>query len=346
MQTEQAAQARSLPIVPIDPLQASDEVIAELAAQMLAARRERNPEYPQLPLEELVKELRHPPEGALKFGYWGIFQGPRLLARANAMVNLTEKDIPTVSATLYTRPEYRRMGLATRLLEPLREFARQHGKTVLLIEATDHLPGGAAFLAHIGAEAGLIGHVNRLDLHALDRERMQAWARQGEARAGGFQLQFFEGVPPDEWMDSYCKMMTHIMETQPSGTIQFPFQVITAPLVIAMFKMDEDAGRRFWTLAAVEQASRRIVGYTEVVFHPALPQLVYQGGTCVFTEFRNRGLGRWLKASMVLRLVEEVGLARWVITSNADVNASMLKINQEMGFQPAEANAFWQYRLP
>jgi hypothetical protein len=44
--------------------------------------------------------------------------------------------------------------------------------------------------------------------------------------------------------------------------------------------------------------------------------------------------------------MDEVPAARWIITGNADVNASMLKINHEMGFRPCEASAIWQVAIP
>ena len=345
MLSEKNTPARPSGIVRIDQQHAPDEVLEGLARHILLLRKERNPEYPLLPLDEVVKELRHPPEETMEIGNWAIYDGEWVAARAMGMVNLTEHLVPTVMSAITVLPEYRRKGLATRLLEPLKELARQHGKSALSLDSTDRLPSGQEFLTHIGAEQGLVGHVNRLDLHDLNRNLMQKWVQQADERVQGFHLLFFEGVPPDLWMDSYCQMFTHIMETQPHGSIEFPFKVATPELVRELFKLDEEAGRRFWTLVAIEDATRRIVGYTELSFHPRLPQLITQGATCVFTEFRNRGIGRWLKASLVLKLMAELAEAHWVVTGNADVNAPMLKINYEMGYKPCETTAFWQYPI-
>jgi GNAT superfamily N-acetyltransferase len=333
-------------IVPIDMRQAPEEVVEGMGRHLLAIKQERNPEYPLLPLEEMVKELRHPPEKTLKIGHWAIYDKECTAARAWAMLNLVETEIPSMLADISVLPSYRRRGLATRLLDPLKEFAGQHGKTTLIIESTDRLPGGKGFLDRIGAEPGMAGHVNRLNLRNLDKPRMKRWVEQARRRVHGCRLMFFEGVPPENLMVSYCDMVTHINETQPSGTIQFPFKVATAEWVRERFKSEEDAGRRFWSLVAIEEATERIAGYTEMFFHPKLPQLVIQGGTCVLIEFRNRGIGHWLKASLILKLAEENPEANWILTGNADVNAPMLKINYEMGFQPCEETTFWQYRIP
>jgi hypothetical protein len=43
---------------------------------------------------------------------------------------------------------------------------------------------------------------------------------------------------------------------------------------------------------------------------------------------------------------EKVIEAHWIGTSNADVNASMLKVNYEMGYKPCEVTALWRYHFP
>jgi len=67
--------------------------------------------------------------------------------------------------------------------------------------------------------------------------------------------------------------------------------------------------------------------------------------TGVFPEYRNKGLGRWLKAAMLEKVLKERPEVKYVRTGNADVNAAMLKINTELGFQPYMADALWQVEI-
>jgi GNAT superfamily N-acetyltransferase len=91
-----------------------------------------------------------------------------------------------------------------------------------------------------------------------------------------------------------------------------------------------------------ESETGRVAGFSELFITHSRPETLEQGLTAVFPEYRNRGLGRWLKAAMVEKVLDELPEAREIRTGNADVNEPMLNINREMGFRPMESNAVWQ----
>ncbi len=50
--------------------------------------------------------------------------------------------------------------------------------------------------------------------------------------------------------------------------------------------------------------------------------------------YRGRGLGKWSKAAMLLRVRKELPQVKTVITGNATTNATMVSINKRLGFKP------------
>jgi GNAT superfamily N-acetyltransferase len=74
-------------------------------------------------------------------------------------------------------------------------------------------------------------------------------------------------------------------------------------------------------------------GMTEVIVYGHKPWFVMQQGTTTLAPYRGRGLGRWLKAEMYHQLREHHPEARIIETGNADSNAPMRAINDEMGFR-------------
>ena len=94
-----------------------------------------------------------------------------------------------------------------------------------------------------------------------------------------------------------------------------------------------------WTACVRQNATGKLVGYTQLVASRARPWLGQQWDTGVDPAHRNLGLGRWLKAANALRLMDERPEVTTIETWNAGVNAAMLAINEAMGFQPV---AEWQ----
>jgi GNAT superfamily N-acetyltransferase len=95
----------------------------------------------------------------------------------------------------------------------------------------------------------------------------------------------------------------------------------------------------------IERTTGKFAGYTETVWNPNRPEILRQDMTGVFPEYRGKGLGRWLKAAMLDKVLKDRPQVKFVRTGNADTNAAMLKINQELGFKPYTADILWQVEL-
>ena len=65
------------------------------------------------------------------------------------------------------------------------------------------------------------------------------------------------------------------------------------------------------------------------------PERVEQGLTGILKEFRGKGLGKWLKAQMILYVKENYSEVTYITTGNAEHNAPMMSINNRLGFKMA-----------
>jgi GNAT superfamily N-acetyltransferase len=59
-------------------------------------------------------------------------------------------------------------------------------------------------------------------------------------------------------------------------------------------------------------------------------------------KHRGHGIGKWIKARMVERILAERPTARYVRTGNAYSNAAMLSINDRLGFKIIWSTVVWQ----
>ncbi len=342
MQTYGSLTQESIRIVPFTLKEATQEEYAAINLLWNRLRAERLPNDPPIPLEEDIRRLQNVPP-LMDWRIWCAWRESASQVVASGSVTLfhTSHNQHLLEFELDVLPDYRRQGLARRLLRLMVEVSRQEHRRLMLTSTTSTIPAGEAFLQHLGAQMGLAMHIYQLDLRDLNQSLLPAWQARVQERASGFELGVWtEGYPEDQ-IESVAAAYES-MNLAPRGSLDVEDMHWT-PEEIRQFQTSERArGGERWTMYVRDPATGRIAGITEVDWHPNRPAILQQRNTGVMPEYQGRGLGRWLKAAMLEKVLRDRPQVKWIRTGNADANAPMLKINQELGFKPFFSHCFWQ----
>lgn len=335
----------NLEIRPFDPQTTDMAALQSLGALQNAMRREILPDDPPIPLEEQIANLRNIPSfvGAWTWAAWDT-QAGKIVAEANAAVMRTDENQHLLQFGIDVLPDYRQRGLGRQLLQYVADAAKQEQRRLLITNTSGRVPAGEAFMKRLGAQRGLVGATNQLRIEDLDRSLIQTWIAQAPQRAADFALALWDGVYPEDQIEAIADLY-ELTNQQPFGDLEIEDMHYTPEKLREMEKGMVARGTQRWTLYACEKSTGKLAGYTELFWNPNRPENAGQGMTGVFPEYRNKGLGRWLKAAMLDKLLRERPQVRFVRTQNADSNAPMLNINTALGFKPYASNILWQIEL-
>lgn len=326
-----------------DIREASDAQIAALNALTNEIRLERFPDDPPVPLDEDRIRWRNVPEVIRVAGWLGWDDG-RLVAEAHTEMLLTDENRHLLEFMILVKRDRRRQGWARRLLAEVADYAARENRSLLMSFTFSSVPAGDAFLRRTGAEVGLETHTNQLDIADLNRELLPLWQQRAADRATDYELVLWTDGYPEESLEQVARVWD-AMNRAPRGSLQMEDFHFTAEHVRDFARSDRERGNETWSIVARERATGELAGFTEVSWHPNRPQIVQQRGTGVLAAHQNRGLGRWIKAAMLEKILRERPQVKYVRTGNADSNAPMLKINHELGFKPYVSHSVWQVPL-
>lgn len=325
-----------------DPKDARASELAALHVFLNRIGAEQWPDDPPQSLDMAVRRLRAVPPfiDRRMWVVWGA-DDRTIVAQAQVMTWNVGSNEHLADFYVAVLPEMRRRGIAKDLLGLVSLAAQEKGRRLLLTRTDSDVPAGRAFTERIGAQAGLVERISQLDIADLDRALLDEWSARSQERAGGFELRLWEGPYPEEEIAAIAKMRD-VMNTAPREGLDVedvestPERLRQIEAALAHREMER------WTVYARHVESGELAGYTEVLWNPNRPEMLLQDDTAVGPRFRNRGLGRWLKATMLKKVLRDRPTVKRVRTGNAGSNAPMLRINRELGFKLCKSITVWQ----
>lgn len=303
-------------------------------------RFEERPNDPATPPSEVIAQLQHLPP-FFHLHSWSIEDDQGIPAAAQLQMSDLESNTHMAQLEISVEPHLRRQGLGTQLLRLAAECAKTKNRSLLIASSSDRVPAGADFLERYGFTKGLEHHVNQLDLNDVPPGLLAQWLETAPREAPEYEIGFWDGAYPEAELSEIAQLV-EVMNSAPRGDLEINDEQVTPELIRQMEALQFAAGNRKLTAYARHRPTGAFAGFTELTWKPQRPGIVQQGGTGVFPQHRGHGLGKWLKAANLQRLLQENPEVRFVRTGNADSNAAMLRINQQIGFKPYFAAIAWQ----
>lgn len=302
---------------------------------------ELDPETPVYPYEVWLDEQRRTPSWSTNHR-WIAWTPDRasILATAYLGLQYTESNRHLAWFDISVAKASRRQGIGRRLLREVVAVGQADNRTVL---GTGTVQGHEAeeFLKAMGLEQKMVDRRSRLVLDQVDRGLLDEWIDDAKTRAADYELVAIDGAMPEELLLPMVDL-EHTMNDAPRDDLDMDDWVITPERWREKEKLEEETGNRRWTLIARHVATGELAGFTAIGWHPSIDTVAWQFGTAVRPAHRGAGLGRWMKAAMLVKVFEEMPQIEFIDTWNAGSNKWMLAINIALGYAPYLHYTDWQ----
>ena len=241
-------------------------------------------------------------------------------------LNSRESQAHLAELQLNVHPAERRHGVGSRLLDAVVNAAQDHEVQTLLADATAGSPADH-FLQRHGFTIGLTLVYARLRLDD---------ANPAVPDVPGYHLISWRGVVPDELAQTFKDARTG-MNDAPSGDIAYGEDPWDVERTRYAARVIEERGDQLTTVAAVDDSTGAIAGFTELVVPGDGKGDAQHYGTAVLPAHRGHGLALWMKAEQILQTRIHFPDLDALLTDTVDTNTPMRRTNTHLGYKPTAA---------
>lgn len=339
-------------IISFDPNRVSDKLLDSFLVFDKSITKELIPEHGLASKESRKKDLKIK-DPSRDSSYWvAVLQennkiktvGISRLSVLNEKSPAYEQNGHIAGCSVLVLSDFSRQGIGTALLDKSVEKAKEYGFVTDLMFRTFN-ESGYSFLEKYGANLVLEQNRSYLNLRKVDLDLMNKWNTLGNElmKKENIRLLEIEGSIPENIIEQYASLYTEIMNQQPLGSLQLR-NVTTPDVLRTRAEQMKETDQHWHTILTIEE-NGQISGLTEFHYSFNQPDIIFQLLTGVKEEYRKRGLGKWLKANMLLFMLKKYPNAKYIETSNTVSNDAMISINRRMGFYDKEPLKFYELKI-
>lgn len=325
----------------IDTTTAPERLLAELHDYYVVVEAEDMPGDPPTPSAVRIADWRNVPTRRPEFR-WILRDDDGIAAVAVSVYDI-EHNLENGFGRIHVHPTKRGRGYARAIATPMFDLLEDAGRIRFDTWIKDGEPA-EQIARHIGLKSVYHEKRSRLRIEDIDMELMDSWIERAGLRASDYELVYYRSPLPDDIVQKFCDL-TSIMNTAPREELVADDETLSVEDWRETESNVIDSQCRLHNLIAVHRPTGDFAGYTQIKTQDLQPELGWQWDTGVDPTHRNKGLGRWLKAAMIKRVLELHPELERIDTWNAGSNEPMLNINLTMGFKPVHVSNTWQGSL-
>ncbi|WP_232828581.1 GNAT family N-acetyltransferase [Kribbella monticola] len=273
----------------------------------------------------------------LKYG-WDGDPGQSYLARdADGFVaGLLSLELPTYDNTnlawfeVEVHPDYRGRGIGSELVRYAEQLARRVGRNSIGTTTWD-LPKAAAFAERHGYEQKSIEVNRRQDIAGLDWSVVEDLYAEAVRASSAYELIRITGRLPEDLLEEMVAVTASINDA-PRDELEIEDDEYSPERLRAYEDAQLAHDRTLYRVIARERATGVLAGHSTVTVERERPHIAEQADTAVSRDHRGHRLGALVKTGMLLWLREAEPAVTQLDTWNAESNAHMIAINEQLNY--------------
>jgi mycothiol synthase len=185
----------------------------------------------------------------------------------------------------------------------------------------------------------------RLYLDSVNWDLMENWVKEGEKNSEGTQFEFVNSISEKD-MDEYCRIYSAIlnkgMKTYSHDNKE---KLLITPEKVKFSEETIEKNELKWVTLLAREKNNTIGGFTEILYHPKTEHRIVQMLTGVLPEYRGRGVGKALKAGMLLHIKKSFPKVKYVSSVATNLEKKIVDINNKMGFKKHKTVRVYSLKL-